>query len=140
MALRETLPKSSVKLWRMTLGEKEREIIQLVVSRFLNLNEPTSRRDLVSKSKSREAINELCRCFLRSSGDTCLPTCLSIDRYADPGGLDFAKQSVRVVLHALQNLYETEPASKTNRDFTFEEVKAHVANGRAGGRACRGTA
>jgi diguanylate cyclase (GGDEF)-like protein len=114
----------------MPLSGKEREIVQDVVSRFLNLNEPSSRKDLVIKSKSREMVNELSRWYLRALGDAYLPTCLAINESADPEGLRFAKQSVEIVLRALQNLYELEP---TNRNFTFQELTANVWTRHLGG-------
>jgi len=114
----------------MPLSGKSREIVQHVVSRFLNLNEPTSRKDLLSKSRSREMVNELGGFFLRALGDAYLPTCLAINEYEDTEGLKYARESVEIVLRALQNLYELEP---TNRNFTFEELTAHIGKMRGSG-------
>jgi hypothetical protein len=109
----------------MQLTEIEREIINTVVQRFLNLKESTTRKSLVIKFKEPEVLKRLVNCTILKTNDdeTFLPLALAFHYCGDPDALQRAKTSLEVVLYVLRNLFEAAP-DKT--DFTAADVEAHA--------------
>ena len=120
------------------LSEVEREITKTVVRRFLDEKESSRRSFLARKHRSSQAFHRL-----RDSGilrnatqnaatvdEVYLPRALAFYYCGDPDALQTARESVTVVIHALQNLFDAEPDKKA---FRFEDLTA-AANNIAGPR------
>ena len=111
----------------MLLNDVEREITKNVVQRFLYENKPSPRKLLVRRFRSSQAFYRL-----RDSGilantaasavtgeEVYLPRALAFYYCGDPDALRLARESVTIVIHALQNLFDDEP-EKTR--FTPEDL------------------
>src|SRR5580704_8349713 len=101
----------------MVLSEVEREITKSVVQRFLHENKPSSRKFLVHTFKSSRAFYRLTDSNILANitpnaatvDQVYLPRALAFYYCADPDALKMARESVTVVIHALQNLFDSEP-------------------------------
>jgi predicted nucleotide-binding protein len=117
----------------MVLSEVEREITKSVVQRFLHENKPSSRKFLVHTFKSSRAFYRLTDSNILANitpnaatvDQVYLPRALAFYYCADPDALKMARESVTVVIHALQNLFDSEP-DKT--EFTSEDLTAAANN------------
>ena len=113
----------------MTLTDQQREIIGIVVARFLDRREATSRRSLLRKFKSISAIDEL-----RQRGffsvvvheDEYLPMPLAFHNCGNAEHLLKAKQATERALYTLQNLDEAYP-EKAKGGFSREDFLNHAA-------------
>jgi len=111
----------------MPLSSTEQQIAKIVVDRFMNLKECTSRKDLVTKFKSYKAVDRLISIGLLSKLDndgSLVPLSLGIECVGDTECLKRAKSSVEITLQTLQNLYEINPPRK---QVTVNEVVTHAA-------------
>jgi uncharacterized protein (TIGR02391 family) len=101
-------------------------LITTVVQRFLNLEKPTSRRELLRKFKETDAINELQeqRFFYHVERDVYAPLPLAFHYSTDSHLLAWARHALEVALYTLQNLDQAYP-EKIN--FTREEFFNHAA-------------
>lgn len=109
-------------------GPVQARILTVVVQRFVNLKQPTLRKDLILKFQDPEAIQDLLnRSVLRrtdapSNLESYLPTAAAFEFSDDSQLRESAKLGVTVVLHAFQNMYRVE-----NKDwFTFQDLLEHV--------------
>jgi len=105
----------------------ELEIIKLVLDRFVNLHDSTSRKPLIIKFKALDVLDRLVRCSILKTydqGEHYLPLALAFHYSGNVAALDRARRSVDVALQVLRNLYEVEP-DKPDSHFTFAEVEAH---------------
>jgi hypothetical protein len=108
------------------LSSTELEISNLVLDRFLNLHESTSRKPLVIEFKTPDFLDRLVQCsILRVQNQHYLPLSLAFHYSGDAVSLDRAKRSLEITLHVLQNLYQVEP-NKPESHFTVEEVETHA--------------
>ena len=113
----------------MTREEVQTAILADVVTRFVNLKERTSRRDLMIKYRGAGA-DALCdlinRNFFRRRGPTSeeeyLPTAGAFEFCGDARLRQVSKAGLTIVLHALQNMYVGERKER----FTFEDLRSHV--------------
>jgi len=97
---------------------------KIVVQRFLNLGEDTSRQALVVKGKSLESLEKLSRwMILKQENRNYLPLPLAFHFCEDAEALLTAKNSVTVVAHVLRNLFETDLEGKQH---TAPEAEAHA--------------
>src|SRR5437763_85322 len=110
----------------MQLTDTQREIIKMVVQRFLNLEKATSRRELLRKFRDADAINELLKrpFFYHIDRDTYVPLPLAFHYSGDAHLLAWARHSTEVALYVLQNLDEAYPEKVT---FTRDEFLSHAA-------------
>jgi diguanylate cyclase (GGDEF)-like protein len=115
----------------MSLNDVEREITKDVVQRFLHENKPSPRKLLARRFRSSQAFYRL-----RDSGilantaanavtgeEVYLPRALAFYHCGDPDALKLARESVTIVIHALQNLFDAQP-DKTR--FTPEDLSAQA--------------
>jgi hypothetical protein len=114
----------------MTREEAQTAILTDVVTRFVNLKERTSRRDLMIKYRNTGAgalldlINgNLFRRQWSGSEEEYLPTAAAFQFCGDARLRQAAKLGLTVALHALQNMYVSE---RRKEDFTFDDLKSHV--------------
>jgi uncharacterized protein (TIGR02391 family) len=112
----------------MTLTNEQREVIRIVVTRFLNLREPTSRRQLLHKFKNKAALDDLLKrsFFSVLRNDFYSPQPLAFQYCGDESCLARAREATELALRVLQNLDEAHPEKET-ADFTFQEYIAHAA-------------
>ena len=113
---------------KSVVSEAELEIINIVVDRFLNLHQSTSRKPLVIKFKSTEILERLVRCGVLKTNDQgqhYLPLTLAFHYSGNTVALDRAKKSVEITMNVLRNLYEVEP-EKPESHFKFPEIEAHA--------------
>jgi hypothetical protein len=113
---------------KMTISETEAKMIRIVVDRFVNLKECTNRKSLVTQFKSYVEVDQLIRFAMLSAVDNdgnLAPRSLGFEFSGNPDALKQAKQSVEIVLQALQNLYEVTPPRKqiTQNDVLIEAKK-----------------
>jgi serine/threonine protein kinase len=118
----------------MTTEQIETTILFDVVTRFANLKESTSRRDLLIKLKGQPAwqaiANLLNQNILRRKGNTAtaeeeyLPTAAAFQFCENAQLREQAKRATTVVLHALQQMFVGEPKKE---GFSFEDLKNHIA-------------
>jgi uncharacterized protein (TIGR02391 family) len=106
----------------MLLTEVERDITQTVVQRFLNLKEPSPRKDLARRHRFSQFHRLRDSGIFRNTDDTAvtgeevyLPRALAFYYCGDPDALRLARDSVTVVVHALQNLFDVEVDKKQFR-------------------------
>lgn len=115
----------------MVLSEVERDITKTVVQRFLNLNESSPRSLLARQHRSSQAFYRL-----RDSGivrntdesaptgdEVYLPRALAFYYCGDPEALSLARQSVTIVVHVLQNLFDVELDKK---QFSPRDLEAQA--------------
>ena len=112
----------------MPLSELEVEITRTVVHRFLNLGEPTPRKGLLLKAKSRELLERLVRWSVLRIHDNknYFPLAFAFHSCGDTELSVLAKQSVTVVGHVLKNLCENDPLEDTQ--YTLAAVESHARN------------
>lgn len=113
----------------MGINSLEVEITRTVLNRFLNLQQPTPRKDLVVKFKDPEAIDKLVTKSLLNridiAGKTLFaPKLLAFHYCADPEVVRKAKTGVEIILHVLKNLFEIE---EENKQIGRREIEAHTA-------------
>jgi hypothetical protein len=99
----------------MPLSEVETQMARIVVDRFINLGEPTKRKDLVTKFKSIVAVDRLITFGVLKAPDNegnLTPLSLGFEYSNRPDALKRAKASVEIVLQGLQDLYDVTPARK----------------------------
>jgi hypothetical protein len=110
----------------MPLDELESKVLRVVVARFMNLKEPTNRKDLLTQYRSVKAVNRLVSVSALRPPDhngNLVPSALGISYDNDLDSLTQAKSSLEIVLHVLQNLYEVNPPRTR---VTLSDVKAHA--------------
>jgi TIR domain len=109
----------------MSLTEIEREMTKAVVARFLNQKEPTARIPLLKKFKEPDALDRLVRCGILRTNDNLqfVPTALAFHYCEEDAVRNLARESVQVVLHVLQHLFETDEEEK---EYTVAEIKAEA--------------
>lgn len=108
------------------LAGDDRAAVELVVSRFMSLNESTTRKNLLSKFRSIELLDRLSSDqFLRplnTEGDLA-PSSLGVDASSNAEYTQAARRALEITLHVLQNLYHTRP-ERTR--FQFHDLLAHA--------------
>src|SRR5260370_10987874 len=109
----------------MSITEVEREMTKAVVTRFLNQKEPTARIPLVKKFKEPDALDRLVRCGILRSNDNVqfFPTALAFHYCEEEAVRNLARESLQIVLHALQHLFETDEEEK---EYTLAEIEAQA--------------
>jgi hypothetical protein len=109
----------------MSLTAIEREMTKAVVARFLNQKEPTARIPLLKKFKEPDALDRLVRCGILRSNDNVqfFPTALAFHYCEEEAVRNLARESVQIVLHVLQHLFETDEEEK---EYTPAEIEAQV--------------
>ncbi len=109
------------------LNAAELEITNIVLERFLNLHDSTSRKPLIIKFKAPDVLDRLVRCSIIKTHDQehYLPLALAFHYSGNAAALDHAKRSVEIALHVLQNLYEVEP-DKPESHFAVAKIEAHA--------------
>jgi hypothetical protein len=98
----------------MQLTETELAIVRVVIQRFVNLKEQTTRKSLVVKFRCPKTIDDMCRRSLLRGADlhSYVPTCLAFENSGDPAMLQVAKGAVAIVLHTLSNLFEVDAETR----------------------------
>src|SRR5260370_7625001 len=106
----------------MSITEVEREMTKAVVTRFLNQKEPTARIPLVKKFKEPDALDRLVRCGILRSNDNVqfFPTALPFHYCEEEAVRNLARESLQIVLHALQHLFETDEQQK---EYPLSQIK-----------------
>src|SRR5260370_24018019 len=110
------------------LNALELEITKLVLDRFLNLHDSTSRKQIIIKFKAPDVLDELVRCSIiktHGQGEHYLPLALAFHYSGNSAALESAKKAVEIALNVLRNLYEVEP-DKPDSYFTLAEIEAHA--------------
>jgi hypothetical protein len=111
----------------MPLCDAEREIAKVVVHRFLTGKESTSKRLLVTRFRSPRALQRLVDLAILKrvgqTGEDFLPRPLAFHYSGDPEHERFARISVTVVLHVLQNLFD---AHLDKTEFSAVDVEAQA--------------
>ncbi len=112
----------------MPLTDTEEQITKAVVERFTNSNQATKRKALVTKFRSPQSLDRLIGLEILKpldKDDDLVPTSVGVEYSKDPDSITRAKLSVRVVLQALQSLYDVTPARKPiyRHDFLKEVSK-----------------
>lgn len=115
----------------MQLSDIERNITETVVHRFLNLNESSPRSHLARLHRSSQAFSRLKESgILRNTTESVptgeevyLPRALAFHYCSDPKALQQARESVAIVVRALQNLFDVELDKK---QFTPRELEAQA--------------
>lgn len=112
----------------MTITDQQRQIACTVVARFINLHQPTHRKDLLRKFKNSDAINQLLQnSFFNSvQTDVYLPLPIAFEDCGDADFLAKARQATELALRILQNLDEAHP-ERQNGEFTTEQFIDHAA-------------
>jgi hypothetical protein len=106
----------------MGLTAVEREIVATVVHRFLSTKESTSQLFLIKRFKDPDVIDKLTPVILKTGdGEKLWPGVLAFECCDDPDALRFARKSLEVVIHVLQDLFNDEEVEKM--DFTIAEVE-----------------
>jgi hypothetical protein len=99
----------------MPLTDTEKQIAKTVVERFMNLNQTTKRKALVTKFRSPQSVGRLVSLGILKpldKDDDLAPTSVGVECSEDPDSITRAKSSLIAVLQALQNLYDMTPARK----------------------------
>lgn len=111
----------------MTLTNDQREMMRIVVTRYLDLREPTSRRKLLHKFKNRAALDDLLQrpFFSVLRNNSYFPQPLAFQYCGDERCLARAREAAELALRVLQNLDEAHPEREA-ATFTFEEYIAHA--------------
>jgi predicted nucleotide-binding protein len=116
------------------VSDAEREIILVVVRRFLDEHHPTSSRELLKKFKSpvssllyrlgSQAVLQLATNTY--SQETYLPNAIAFYHCGDSAALAFARKSTVLVLRVLRDLFdkELEAAGNGQKQFAADEVEA----------------
>lgn len=114
----------------MVLSEVERNITKTVVQRFLGLKEPSPRKLLARRHRFSQFHRLRDSGIFRNTDDTAvtgeeayLPRALAFYYCGDPDALRLARDSVTVVVHALQNLFDVEVDKK---QFRPEDLAAQA--------------
>ena len=94
----------------MLLNEREVDVTNLVVERFLNLGEATPRRGLLLKARSRDMLDKLSRWSILKLYDNkdFLPLPLAFHFCGNTEALLLAKRSITLLGHVLRNLFEND--------------------------------
>lgn len=109
----------------MPLSEVETQIVTDVLRRFLTERKPTPRKPLVTKFKNPDMLTRLTEhMVLRADTNrlSFLPMTLAFHYCADEDTLRVAKQSVEIVVQALQELFSE--ATVDYPQFTPAEIEA----------------
>jgi hypothetical protein len=104
----------------------EVEIAREVLSRFLNLKQPTPRKELVIRFRNPEVLDDLARksileCIDRDGRQTYRPKLLAFHYCAGSEIAAKARCGLEAVLHIFQSLFVSEPEDK---QFSPEEIEA----------------
>ena len=121
-------PKEVQQKLSSPLSKQEMEIINVVLDRFLNLNDSTPRKPLNIKSGSPEILERLVRCCILKTNDQglhFLPLSLAFHYSGNAAALDRAKRSITIVLSILRDLYLAFPDNPESQ-FTFDEIESHA--------------
>ncbi len=112
----------------MKVTDQQREIIGIVVTRFLDLRETTPRRLLLRKFKSITALDELRQrgFFYVTQDEAYLPMPLAIQHCGNADYLLRAKQATERALYTLQNLDEAYP-EKAKDGYSREDFLKQAA-------------
>jgi len=107
----------------MSLTDIDIAIMNDVVSSFLELNQPASRKRLVLNYKNPQAIDSLERggILSRADGDRYLPGAAAFHYCGDPGVQQRAKESLAAIVPILLILFEANPDGS---EFTPADVLA----------------
>lgn len=108
----------------LKLTDMDLELIDLVVSQFINQKKATPRRQLLLRFEDPDLLEALIsRSFLRDvNRQAVLPTLLSFYFHRDEAAVMCARESLHTVLHTLRALFlETE---EENRQIAPEEIEA----------------
>jgi|ERR1700682_4295549 len=108
----------------MALSEIERNIVNRVVERFVNLRSSTERIALVREFEDPDAIDQLYRWQLLKTfdGDNYLPTALSFHYCGDAEVEAYAKRGMEVLATIFRKMYLRDKA-----DFTPEGLREEAA-------------
>src|SRR5215472_7849587 len=106
----------------MEIGDVEREVISIIVTRFVRQGESTGRKELLVKFKQPDVLDRLTNCSFIRAGDgaSLLPMVLAFEYCGDPDMTRRARQSLEILLHALQNLFEVELEKS---EFSQDEIQ-----------------
>lgn len=106
----------------MEVTYKEREIINTVVQRFLNMRESTPRKQLIRKFRSVEVLDKVVRgpFFSHAGQDEYVPLPGAFEYCGNQESLTMARGATEIALRVLQNLDEAYP-EKEEEGFKFEE-------------------
>jgi predicted nucleotide-binding protein len=115
----------------MVLSEVEREITKNVVQRFLHENKSSPRKLLARRFRSSQAFYRLtgwnilanATAYVSTGEEEYRPRALAFYYAGDPYALRMARESVTIVVRALQNLFDAEPDKK---QFTPGDLTAQV--------------
>src|SRR5215469_4870076 len=118
----------------MTIEQLETAILSDVVTRFANLKESTSRRDLLIKFRAQPAwqaiANLTSQNVLRrkdtntpTEGEEYLPTAAAFQFCGSAEFREQAKFATTIVLHTLQQMFVGE---RKKEGFALEDLKLHV--------------
>lgn len=112
----------------MPLSETEREITKTVVHRFFTTQQATTRRLLIRRFRSIDALQRLTSIpvFKRLGGgdsESYLPMALAFHYCGHADILRIARTSAELTLRVLQKLFDAE---MDKVDFTVAEVEAHA--------------
>jgi predicted nucleotide-binding protein len=114
----------------MELSAVERDITNTVVKRFLRDSKPSPRNTLAREYRFSQfhrltGWNILTNTVLGAAtvDEVYLPRAAAFHYCGDPEALQLARESVALVVHALQNLYDSQPDKK---EFTFEDLTAEA--------------
>ncbi len=107
--------------------EQQRNILMDVVQRFINLGEPTSRRQLIRKFKDSKSLDELLKrpFFYPVKDGEYQPMPLAFHHCGNSDILAKARIATEKTLWTLQNLDEAHP-EKPDQRFTVEEYVEHA--------------
>jgi hypothetical protein len=106
----------------MPLTVVEREIVTVVVHRFLGTKESTSRFLLIKRVKNPDLVDNLVPVILKTGdGENLWPGVLAFECCGDPDALRLARKAAEIVIHALQNLFEDRESEK--KHFTIAELE-----------------
>jgi hypothetical protein len=109
------------RLHGMRVADVQREVLKLVVRRFLSTQEATPRIQLVKQVRDPDLVDGLVPVILRNPvGDKLFPTALAFECCGDSEALMIARKSVETVIHVLQRLFEIHIEKM---DFTIGEVE-----------------
>lgn len=111
----------------MKISDIERQIINTVVQRFLNLWEATPRRALIRMFRNVDALENVARgpFFSHSSHNQYTPMPFALEYCGNDESLTKAKQATEIALRVLQNLDEAHP-EKDEQGFTLQEFLDHA--------------
>src|SRR6266852_2545107 len=110
------------RITRMPLSDVQREITKRVLDRYLNLKQPTPRKELVIKFKDPQALEWLVsKCILSTDNNssTYLPLPLAFHYSGSSETERRAKESLDIILQVLRHLFETE---ENRADFTIADI------------------